>query len=96
MRDDVKGEPALDPLRSYDAWGEAVRLSFSYPRVDVNCLRDLAVPGLQLPAFLAGGHVPGKYSAACLFQLGICPESMVCGQGKRFFLRVGTGPFVRF
>jgi len=42
------------------------------------------VPGLQRPAFLAGGYAPGKYSAVGLFQPGICPESTVCGHGVSF------------
>ncbi len=39
------------------------------------------VLGLQHPAFLAGGHAPGKSSSIRLFQLGIGLEAMVCGHG---------------
>jgi hypothetical protein len=76
---------------------EAVRRSFSYPGAPVNHIRDLAVTGLQLPAFVTGGHAPGKYSSVCFFQTGIGDESMVFGHGgvsslrKRFFLQVGNG-----
>src|SRR5712692_9788741 len=59
----------------------AIRLLFSYPHVEVDCLFDLAVTGLQHPAFLAGGHAPGKSSSIRLFQLGIGLEAMVCGHG---------------
>jgi len=59
----------------------AIRLPFSYPHGDANRLRDLVVPGLQLLALLADGHVPGKYSSICLFHLCIGLEAMVCGHG---------------
>src|SRR5260370_30899366 len=41
----------------------------------------MAVPGLQGPEFLAGGHAPDKYSLVGLFQLGIGHESTACGHG---------------
>ena len=71
-------------LTLYGHWTQgygAIRLLFSYPDVDAKGLRDLAVPGLQRAAFLAGGHAPGKYSLVCLFQLGIGLEAMICGHG---------------
>jgi hypothetical protein len=71
-------------LTLYGHWTqgyEAVRLSFSYPGANVNRFLDLAVAGLQHPAFLAGGHAPGKSSSICLFQLCIGLEAMVCGHG---------------